>query len=269
MFNICSVGFSAPEGPSYPQRIISLGPALTRQIYLLGAEDKLVGVTTYCRRPAEAQNKEKVGTVVEVSLEKIVHLQPEIVLATALTDPRTKEKLKGLGIKVVDFPAAGDFSHLCEQFLELGGIVGKEKQAAEIVRQAEMQVDILKQKVRGLPHPKVFIQIGARPLFTATEESFFNDFIEFAGGVNIASGAKSGLYSREKVLEDNPDIIIITTMGIAGEREKEIWRTFETLNAVKNNRIYIVDDYNFCSPTPLSFVGTLEEMIEILHCEDE
>jgi iron complex transport system substrate-binding protein len=174
-----------------------------------------------------------------------------------------------LGIKVVDFPLAKGFSHLCGQFLELAGIVGKEKQATEIVRQAEIQVDMLKQEVRDFSRPKVFIQIGARPLFTATKESFFNDFIEFAGGINIASGAKSGLYSREKVLEDNPDIIIITTMGIAGEREKEIWRTFETLNAVKNNRIYIVDDYNFCSPTPLSFVEALEEMIEILHSEDE
>lgn len=267
--NLCTQDFCFPADASYPQRIISLGPALTEQLYLLGAEDRLVGVTTYCQRPRQAQNKEKVGTILEANLEEILQLQPELVLATPLTNPQAVEKLKSLKVKVIILLTAKNFSQICEQFLELGRIVGREKEAEAIVRQAKTEVNILRERVKGLPRLKVFIQIGSEPLFTVTEDSFFNDFIEFSGGINIASDAKSGLYSRERVLQADPDVIIITTMGIIGEKEKKTWKHFKTLSAVKNNRIYIVDEYTYCSPTPVSFVTALEEMIKILHCENE
>ncbi len=265
LFNICPVSPCSAQESSYPQRIISLGPALTEQLYLLGAEDKLVGVTTYCKRPAEAQKKEKIGTVLEVNLEKIIHLEPDLVLATPLTNPKTIEKLKSLRVEVMILLTARNFSQICEQLLELGRTLGKEKQARQIVRQAKMEVDAIREKTKNLPKLKVFVQIGAKPLFTATKDSLFSDFTDFAGGINIAYDAKSGIYSRERVLEDNPDVIIIVTMGIVGEEEKEIWRNFETLNAAKNDRIYIVDSDKFCSPTPLSFVEALDEMVKILH----
>lgn len=265
LFNICAATFCFPEDiSSYPQRIVSLGPGITEQLYLLGVEDKLVGLTSYCRRPPRAQRKEKVGTVLEVNLEKIVYLQPGLVLATSLTNPKTIEKLKSLGIKVAHFPQAKNFSQLCKQFLELGRIVGKKSEAQQIVRQAKMKVELVKKEIKDLPKQEVFVQIGTRPLFAATSDSFINDFIEFAGGINIACDSKSGIYSREKVLEDNPEVIIITSMGIGGE-EKKLWRNFKALNAVKNDRIYIVDSDKFCSPTPLSFVEALEEMVKILH----
>jgi len=67
---------------SYPQRIISLGPSLTEELFLLGVQDKIVGVTTYCQRPPEVKAKKKVGTVVEVNVERIMSLKPDLVLAT-------------------------------------------------------------------------------------------------------------------------------------------------------------------------------------------
>lgn len=248
-----------------PRRIVSLGPAITEELYILGAEDRLVGCTVYCQKPPEAKKKEKVGTTIEVNLEKIVALRPDLVLATSLTDPRAKEKLKNLGIRIITFSAAKNFSEICGQFLELGKIVGKEEQAAEIVTLARSRVDSIREKIRGLKSPKVFIQVGAKPLVAATGDSFINDFIEFAGGINIAREAGAGLYSREEVIRRNPDVIIIVTMGIEGEEEKEAWAKYGSLNAVKNGRIYIIDSYRLCSPTPVSFAESLEEIARILH----
>lgn len=248
------------------QRIVSLAPSLTEELYLLGVEDKISGVTTYCLRPASARKKEKVGTVTDVSIEKIVSLCPDLVLTTSLTNPKAIEKIKNLGIKVVNFPQAESFAQLCAQFLKLGKLVGKEREAEEITKKAKERADVIKEEALKLSKPKVFIQIGARPLFTATNKSFLNDFIEFAGGINIASGAKAGLYSYEKVLQSNPDIIIIAAMGIAGE-EKKVWEKYKSLNAVKNKRIYIIDSDKFCSPTPKSFIEALEEIVDILHPE--
>jgi iron complex transport system substrate-binding protein len=250
---------------NYPQRIISLGPSITEELYLLGVGDKIVGVTTYCDWPPQAQRIEKIGTAIEVNLEKVISLRPDLVLATSLTNPKAKEKLKNLGIKVITFPSPKNFCEICKQFLELGRIVGKEKEAEKIVCQAKKAVSSIKEKVKELPRPKVLVQVGAKPLWVAPKDSFINDFIEIAGGINVGPSGKSGLYSREEVLKRNPDVIIITTMGIVGKEEKKIWQKYKTINAVRNNRIYIVDSDKLCSPTPVSFVETLEEMVNILH----
>jgi len=250
-----------------PQRIISLGPSITEQIYLLGAENKLIANTIYCKKPPQAKEKEKIGTVVEVNLEKIVGLKPDLVLATSLTNRKAKEKLKNLGIEVAVFPEPETFTQICSQFLELGRLTGKEKKAEEIVKSVKSKVASIKNEVENLQKSKVFIQLGARPLFAATGASFVNDFIEFAGGINIAKEARTGIYSREQVLKKNPDVIIIATMGIAGEKEKGAWERYKSLKAVGKNRIYIIDSYKLCSPTPISFVETLEELVKILHPE--
>lgn len=252
-----------------PQRIISLGPSLTEELYLLEAEDKLVANTIFCQRPPEAGQKAKTGTVIKVNIEKIVSLKPDLVLATSLTDPEQVKKLKNLGIRVVSFPSAKNFSHICEQFLELGKMVNREKRAKEIVDWAKYRVDSIKRGITHLSQPKVFVQVGTKPLFTITKDSFINDFIELARGVNIAMDAKTGLFSREEVLKQNPEVIIIVTMGVVGEQEKKIWQKYETLRAVKNNRIHIVDSYKICSPTPVSFVEALQEIVNILHPSKE
>ncbi|CAD7777930.1 MAG: Vitamin B12-binding protein [Candidatus Methanoperedenaceae archaeon GB37] len=98
-----------------PNRIISLGPSLTEELYLLGAEGKIIGCTTYCKCP-----KEKVGNVIEVNVEKILSLKPDLVLATSLTNQRDIEKLRSLGVNVITFKTPRNFSEICEAIFEIG-----------------------------------------------------------------------------------------------------------------------------------------------------
>ena len=251
-------------GPS-PRRIVSLGPTITEKLYLLGVEDRLVGVTTYCVRPPEACKKEKIGNVTQVNVERIVELKPDVVFATSLTDRKSVESLKRLGIKVIVFNEPRSYAETNEQFLELGRTVGREREAGEIVAAARGKVDAIRKRIEGLPRPKVFVQLGAKPLFAATKDSFVNDFIEFAGGSNIAREAKTGFYSREEVLKEDPEVIIIVGMDAAAGNEKKTWEKFHALNAVKDDRIFIMDSYRVCSPTPRTFVDALEEMVRALH----
>jgi len=248
-----------------PRRLISLGPTITEKLYLLGVQDRLVGVTTYCERPPEALTKEKIGNVTQVNIEKIVELKPDLVFATSLTERRAIESLKHLGIGVIVFNEPRSYAETNQQFLELGRIVGREREAEEIVKAEGRRVDAIRRRIKGLPRPKVFIQLGAKPLFAATRDSFVNDFIEFAGGTNIAREAKTGLVSREEVLRQDPDIIIIVGMDAAAGNEKKEWQKFHALRAVKNDKIFIMDSYRVCSPTPRTFVDALEEMVRALH----
>lgn len=250
-----------------PQKIISLGPSLTKALYLLGVQDKLIANTIYCNDPPEAKMKEKIGTAQKVSIEKVFHLEPDLVLATALVDPRSTEKLENLGLKVVTFSTPTDFNDICEQFLELSRLVNKEKEAKEIITKAESEIALIRERVKDLNKPRVLIQVGTRPLVVATGCYFVNDYIEFSGGINIAKDVKEGIYSREQVLKENPDVIIIATMGIATEEEKKIWQKYEILNAVKNKQIYIIDTDKITSPTPQSFAETVKEFVHILHPE--
>ncbi len=251
----------------YPKRMVSLAPTVTENIYLLGAGDRLIADTTYCEVPPEARDKEKVGTVIQANIEKIISLNPDLVLVSSLARPRQLRKLESLGIPVARFDYPRSFEEICRHFLRLGEITGERDKAEKIIVDTKRQVAKIREKTKGLPRKKVFIQIGIKPLFTVTKDSFLNDYIEFGGGTNIAVHARSGVYSREKVLELGPDVIIITTMGIAGEKEKENWMKFRTIAAVKDNNIHIVDPDKICSPTPVTFVEALKEIAGIIHPE--
>ncbi len=256
---------AAAKAEDQPQRIVSLGSYITEGLFLLGVEDKIVGVTTYCNRPEAAKKKEKAGSIVDVSIEKIISLNPDVILTTPLTNEKAKGKLKQMGMKVVEFEQVRDFQQICQQFLKLGRLVHKERQAQKIVDRAKEKAHNIQMKIANMPLKKVFIQVGTRPLFTMNKEFFLNDLIKRAGGINIAENTATGIYSREKVVEKNPDVIIIAGMGLVAEDEKKIWMRYSTINAVKTNSVYSMDPDIICNPLPKNFVNTLEVVAKLLH----
>ena len=247
-------------------RIISLGPVVTKQLYMLGVGDEIVGDTTYCTMPAPAKYKRKVGTPVNANVEKIIELKPDIVFATGLTNKKQISQLRKIGIKnIVTIENPCSYSELCDNFIRIGDAVGKKELAEQLVSKSKMQVAELKKECSKLPTQKVFIQIGANPLFSVAKDSFINDFIEFAGGINIVKSKTNGIYSLEKVIEDKPDVIIISGMGISGKEEKEKWEKYDTIPAVKNNRLYTIDSYELCSPNSVDFPKVLKKIVKMIH----
>ena len=252
------------------RRIVSLGPLNTENVYLLGAQERLIANTIYCVKPPAAREKEKIGTLLQADIEKIVSLKPDLVLATSLTRPRQIAKLEQLGIKVVQFAQPANFDDICGQFIELGRLLGREEQARTIVDEARRTVENIRQKTADQPKKKVFLQVGTRPLFSSVENSFTHDYIVLGGGQNIAQGNLQGIYSREKVVSQNPDLIIVAIMGtegVSGEKEKQKWTRYATINAVKTDNIHIVDPNLVCSPSPQTFVRALRKITALIHPE--
>ncbi len=254
----------------FPQRIISLGPINTENIYLLGAEDRLVANTSYCIRPEAARQKEKIGSVMQISIEKILSLQPDLILATDLSPPQQLQKLRDLGLKVVQFHQATSFQQICDQFIALGQLLGTEDLARTVVAQAQDKVAAVKQQVAGLPRQKVFLQIGTQPLVGALQNTFTNDFILLGGGMNIIDDQSSGKTKNEKVIAQNPDVIIIAIMGnesgLAGQ-EKQKWQAIPVIKAVQDKRVHVLDPYLACSPSPTTFAQTLSVVSRLIHPE--
>ncbi len=248
-----------------PRRIISLAPSLTKNLYLLEAEELLVGCTNYCTLQSET-DADIVASAIQVNYEKAVMLKPDLVITTTLTKAKTIDTFEKLGVPVLVFENPTSFDEICEQFIILGENVGKKRLAEEIIEDAQMRITVIKQKIPDhTSKQKVFMQIGTNPLFAVVPNTFMNDFINFSGTENIASDLIIGSINLESVLVRNPDIIVVVLMGIVGKEEKMRWESFENLNAVKKKQVFVMEADNACSPTPLSFVDALDEMISLIY----
>jgi iron complex transport system substrate-binding protein len=246
------------------QRIISLAPSLTKIIYSLGKEKDLVGCTSYCEADKKL-NTTVVASMVQVNCEKILLLKPDLVLATGITKPSDIETLQKLGLKVMVFQNPKSFKEICNQFCEIGALIGKKAQADHIVQNEQAKVIQLQKSAAGKPKYKIFFQIGAKPLFTVIPNTFMNDYITYAGGLNIAAKLKQGTITRENVILQNPDVIIIVTMGIVGPEEKKIWESYSNLSAVRKKKIFIIDSNKACVATPQNFTETLGEIVRMIN----
>ena len=249
----------------YPKRIISLAPSLTKTIYLLHAENQMVGCTSFCvlEHPDDAQ---VVASAVQVNIEKAALLKPDLVLTSSLTNPETIQTFRKLGIETLNFPYPKSFDDICRYVQILGAKLGKEELADSIVASAGKKLALVRAKVpKVTTKPSVFFQIGANPLFAVVPNTFMQDFIDFAGCRNIAGDLTRGSITRESVLVRNPDIIIITMMGSVSGEEMNKWETYKNLNAVKNHKILLIDQEKACSPTPELFVEALDEIISYVY----
>ncbi len=245
------------------ERIISLAPSLTKSIYYLEAADKLMGHTSFCHI-AKSDNKKVVATAVKVNIEKVVSMRPDLVVATTITNPETIAMLRKAGLRVEVFSTPKSFDEICTQFVNLGTILGKDEKANAIVVDAKKQVAEIRAQKRSSEPLRFFIQIGAKPLYAVLENTFMNDYITFLGGKNIADGLTRGTLTREYVLVNKPDVIVVVTMGIVGDEEVKTWRSYAHLPAVSNNRVFIVESDMACTPTPPDFLKTLQILNELI-----
>ena len=246
------------------KRIVSLVPWVTKSLYLMGEQQRIVGCTSYC--PVENSDQiPVVANAMSVNIEKTFTLKPDVVIASSLNKPETIDNLKKLGIKVVLQPYPESFEEICAYFVQIGELVGQGTKANDIVTQQKARLAKLKAGIPSGKNPNVFIQIGAKPLFCAVPNTFMDDFIRFSGGKNSAAALKMGGVTREYVLKQNPDVIFIVTMGIVAQEEKDTWLGYQSLSASKSKKIFILDADKTCSPTPILFVDALEEMIKLMY----
>lgn len=266
IFNSCSNNNVVQQtSDSKNLRLVSLTPSITKDLQDLQLSNNIVGATSYCK--ITENNKELiVGSVMEVNLEKILLLKPDYVFGSGLTDDKIVANLKNNGVKVIKQGKIESFEGICKHFKEMGKLLSRENIADSIITESKNKINTLL-KIVPVPQqkPKVFFQIGAKPIFTVIPGTFMNDYITMANAENIAADLTKGTMTRESVIKRNPDVIFIITMGMLAEEEKKIWETYPQMNAVKNNKIFLIDADKACSPTIVTFTETLEEIINKIY----
>lgn len=255
-----------------PQRVISLAPSNTEILFALGLGDKVVGVTEFCDYPPEVKEVEKVSGV-EPNLEKIVELQPDLVVYIGGAAQLEKaQAMEELGLKVLIL-APSDIEGIFADIELVGKATGTEDKARELVAQLRRRVEEVTTKVAGAEDkPLVFYEVDAtdpsRP-YTAGPGSFIDALITMAGGVNLGGSAEMewAQFSAEEIIAQDPQIIILgdANYGVAPDsvRARPGW---EAITAVKNGAIYPIDDILVSRPGPRIVEG-LEELARIIHPE--
>jgi len=246
------------------ERIVSLVPSLTDNIYLIGGQKKLIGCTSYCL-PAIKDGIQQVGSTVNANTEVILSLKPDLVLASKLTKPQDIASLEKLGVKVEMFDTPRSFDDICSQTMKLAYLLNCEPKAEKVVANAKRRVAEIRERCKNRPSSKVFIQIGANPIFTVIEDSFLNDYITFCNAENIAKDLTSGTISREVVVARNPDVIVIAEMGGFGQHEKGVWLKYPVVSAVQNKRVFLISSETSCNPSPANFVSALEDIYKYIY----
>jgi iron complex transport system substrate-binding protein len=265
----CKSQSPAPVSASRPAtadlRIVSLAPSVTEMLFGLGLGWQIVGATNYCDYPPEAQKIARVGALGTPNIEQLLAAKPDLVIATEFQNKEMPATLRQMGISV-HLVQVNNIADVLAAFATLGQLTGREANAAVLVKTMQSQLDEAARRFANVPRPRrprVFVEIASEPLMTAGKASFVNDLVERAGGVNVA-GELDQAYpkiSAEKLVEWNPDVIVLGSMGPPGQGKAQLAGRigFAGIAAVKNGRV--IDDISpdlFLRPGPRLVQGVTE-----------
>jgi iron complex transport system substrate-binding protein len=248
--------------PEKVERVVSLAPNLTENIFAVGAGDRLVGVTTFCNYPEDAQKIQKVGDTLNPNIETIIALKPQIVFVSTASQIETFTKtLEAQGITVfVTNPK--DLNGVLANLRQLGDIFGTLERTTVLLNELQERIIGVDEMVRDKPKVKTFVQISKEPLFTIGKESFLSEIIERAGGTSVTKDVATAYpkISKETALALNPDAIILSDSPDNTEPND----VFKNSPAVKNKKVFKINADILSRPSP-RIVNALEQIAESLH----
>jgi iron complex transport system substrate-binding protein len=248
-------------------RIVSLAPANTEIAFAIGAGDKMVAGTSYDDYPEEAKALPKVGDFANPNVEKIASYDPELVLAAGGIQNKLRSKLEDLGmtVYVVD-PTTYDGTVATIE--NVGKLAGADEGTAAVVDEMTAAKEEVQAKVSGLAAATTFLEIYSKPLMTAGADTFIDDMIAIAGGENIGAQAGSGFpsFSTEVLVKDDPQVYIADSGSMSEPGEINKRAGFGELTAVKDGKVYVIEDSIIARPGPRLAEG-LRQLVTMIHPE--
>ena len=255
------------------EKVIVFVPSALEIIDAIGAMDRVIGVDNWSIDTGDplAEGMEGFGDFQGLNMEKVTAADPDIIIGLVGWVEADLQKLADLGIKlyIVD---ANTIDEVYTEIENMGEILGKQEEAKKVSDDLRKQIVAITDKVSSLSDeekPEVFYEVWNEPLMSAGQNTFINELIEYAGGINIV--AADGLegwpeYSMEKLIQNNPDVIIApmslspdATAILSDERLSEV-------DAVINNRVYVVPDNPVSRPSQ-NLIKGLEMIAQALHPE--
>jgi iron complex transport system substrate-binding protein len=212
-----------------PQRIVSVLPSLTESVCALGACERLVGVDRYSNWPVSVKKLPQVGGGLDLNIEAIVRLKPDVVLAA--TSSRAGERLEALGIKVLMFePASHD--QVKNSLRQLDALLATNQANALWKKVEEDFAQAAKLLPPSAQGAKVYFEVDRTP-YAASEASFIGQTLAKLGLKNIVS-AQLGAFPKinpEFVVQQQPDVIVLSERHAAELPQRPGWKQLKALQS--------------------------------------
>jgi iron complex transport system substrate-binding protein len=254
----------APLPDAAHPRIVSNSPALTQMLFDMGLGDHVVGVTTQCELPA-GQTRPTVGAAIDIDAEAILSLQPHVVLTQTKLDrfQAVQNVAPEIRFEHFRFDSLSDIAAALQRIGEIAGCpeVGKAARG-----DFEAKLDAIRRRVAGRPRPRVMFVYGHDRPATSGRNTFVDDMIGLAGGVNVAAEQYDGWkkVNVEQVLVLKPDVLICQTDAGEEARSRKAWLSLTGLPAADSGRVYVVTDRHLTIPSTRS-AGLAADIAAMLH----
>jgi len=249
-----------------PDRIISLAPNLTEILYLLELDEKIIAVSSMCNYPPEVSLKSKVGGF-NPSVEKIISLQPDLILATSAGNRRETIRQLELLEQSVFLTSAKNIEDILQSIIKIGNITGKKELAVLKTKELRKRMKHITSRVKRLPQRRTLYLIWHHPVMTTGGNTFLNNLICLAGGESISRDIKQNIVqlSREEIIKRDPEIIFLP--NLKDKRiAKEFMQNWKMLTAIRKGMVYQLNEDLILRPGP-RIVDGLELMAKTIHPE--
>ncbi len=250
---------------SFPRRIICLTEETTETLYLLGEQDRIVGVSGYTVRPPEARQKPKVSAYINAKFDKIISLKPDLVFAFSDLQADIAAELIRRGVTVFTFNQRS-IVEIMEMILTIGRIAGCPEKAAQLVKTLQNGMDAVAASASRFPYrPRVLFEEWYDPLISGIR--WVDELIEIAGGDTLfpelreCQSAKDRIVDPKVVIDRDPQVIIGSWCGRQVKKDlirgREGW---SNISAVRNDHIYEIKSAYILQPGPAALTEGLRQL---------
>ena len=255
----------------HPSRLVCLTEETVETLYLLGEEDRIVGVSGFVVRPPEARRKPKVSTFTDARTDEILALRPDLVFTFSDIQAEITANLIREGLEVHAFnhrTVDGIFAMI----RTVGALIGETAKADALAAGFNKRIDAAAERAKTLARPpRIYFEEWDEPMISAI--GWVSELIEIAGGVNVFAdramghAAKDRFVTAAEVIDAQPDIIIGSWCGKGFKKQQVASRTgFDQIPAVKNNRLYEIKSSIILQPGPAALTDGLDELCAIVSC---
>ena len=263
---------SLPSGAScaeYPRRIVCLTDETTETLYLLGEQDRVVGISAYAHRPPEARSKPRVSAFKDANFSKILDLKPDLVLTFSDVQAEITRELVLRGVTVLNFNQRS-IAEILEMIGLLSRIVGKEGAGAALIGKLRSGLDEIAEAAKAFPRrPRVYFEEWDDPLISGIE--WVEELIEIAGGDPIfeelrrCGKAKDRVVDPAEIIRRNPDVILASWCGKKVDTRAICSRPgWDAIGAVRNGHVYEIPSDCILQPGPASLSDGVRQLHQVL-----
>jgi iron complex transport system substrate-binding protein len=253
----------------FPRRIVCLTDETTEVLYLLGEQDRIVGVSGYATRPPEVRRKPRVSAFKNAKFDAILDLKPDMVLTFSDVQAEITRQLVLRGVTVLNFNQRS-IAEILDMFAVLARIVGKPQQGEALIESLQSGLQAIAASAQTFPHrPRVFFEEWKDPLISGIR--WVEELIEIAGGAiifpELAGGGKAQdrVVDPATVVERNPEVILASWCGIKVNKTLIGSRPgWSGISAVRNGHIYEIKSAYILQPGPASLTEGVRQIHAIL-----